>query len=85
MGPGSAVAAVGEGAGSAGGGQHGDCRTAADSRLDGSKLILIQCAKAFNEKPAERMRDDQMEVGLGIHGEPGFEKAALQPVAAIAQ
>jgi dihydroxyacetone kinase len=33
--------------------------------------------------PSERLAADEGELGLGIHGEPGVEKVALQPVRSI--
>jgi dihydroxyacetone kinase-like protein len=36
-------------------------------------------------KPSFELDDGEMEVGIGIHGEPGFHRGALEPADAIAE
>jgi dihydroxyacetone kinase len=40
-------------------------------------VSFSSCSKAGEAKQEERMAVDEMEVGLGIHGEPGFKKMKL--------
>jgi len=48
-------------------------------------VSFSSCTKPGEGKQEERMAEDEMEVGLGIHGEPGFEKMALMPADEIAK
>lgn len=43
------------------------------------------CTLPGDAKQDERMAEDEMEVGLGIHGEPGFKKMKLAPADDIAK
>jgi dihydroxyacetone kinase-like protein len=42
-------------------------------------LALEACTVPHVGEPSFSLADDEMEVGIGIHGEPGREKVALEP------
>jgi len=46
-------------------------------------VALTSCTVPANGKPTFSLGDDEMEIGLGIHGEPGMRRAKLAPVDAI--
>ncbi len=48
-------------------------------------IALTSCTVPAAGKPTFDIADDEMEVGVGIHGEPGRERKALAPAAEIAQ
>jgi len=48
-------------------------------------VSFSSCTKPGEGKQQERMAEDEMEVGLGIHGEPGFKKMKLAPADDIAK
>jgi dihydroxyacetone kinase-like protein len=47
-------------------------------------IALTSCTVPANGKPTFELGEDEIEVGVGIHGEPGRSRAALQPARAIA-
>jgi dihydroxyacetone kinase-like protein len=47
-------------------------------------VALTACTTPAAGKPGFDLPDDEMEVGVGIHGEPGRRREKLQPAAAIA-
>ena len=53
-------------------------------RVGRPHLFLPRCTLP-GEKPAERLGETEMEVGLGIHGEPGYEKAAVRYAAPLGE
>jgi len=48
-------------------------------------MALTSCTVPAAGKPTFSLGEDQMELGIGIHGEPGRERAALQPAREIAE
>lgn len=45
---------------------------------------LTPCSLPQTGKPSFELEDNEMEIGLGHHGEPGIEKGQLQPADAVA-
>lgn len=43
-------------------------------------VALTSCIVPANGRPTFALGDDEMEIGLGIHGEPGMRRAKLEPV-----
>lgn len=56
-------------------------RAALQSRSMG--VALSACTIPALGHPSFQLADDEIEVGIGIHGEPGCRRASLAPVAAI--
>ena len=48
-------------------------------------MALTSCTVPAAGKPTFDLPDDQMEVGIGIHGEPGRRRVPLAPAADIAE
>lgn len=48
-------------------------------------VALTSCTVPAAGKPTFDLPEDQMEVGVGIHGEPGRTRVALEPAARIAE
>lgn len=48
-------------------------------------LALTSCIPPAKGTPIFDIGDDEMEVGVGIHGEPGRERAKIKPADAIAE
>lgn len=46
-------------------------------------VALTACTTPASGKPGFELGEDEMEVGVGIHGEPGRKRAKLKPAAAI--
>ena len=46
-------------------------------------MALTSCTVPAAGKPTFELGDDEMEIGIGIHGEPGRERMTLKPVAEI--
>jgi len=44
---------------------------------------LTSCIVPANGKPTFHLADDEMEIGLGIHGEPGIKRVKLRPIDSI--
>ncbi len=42
-------------------------------------VALSSCTVPANGKPTFNLGEDEMEIGLGIHGEPGMRRAKLEP------
>jgi dihydroxyacetone kinase-like protein len=42
-------------------------------------MALTSCIVPANGKPTFDLAEDEMEIGIGIHGEPGRERMKLQP------
>lgn len=43
-------------------------------------VAIEPCIVPANGKPGFELADDEMEVGIGIHGEPGTHRETIQPV-----
>jgi dihydroxyacetone kinase-like protein len=43
-------------------------------------MALTSCTVPAAGKPTFELGDDEMEIGIGIHGEPGRERMSLKPV-----
>lgn len=43
-------------------------------------VALSACTVPANGKPTFGLGEDEMEIGLGIHGEPGMRRAKIEPV-----
>jgi dihydroxyacetone kinase-like protein len=48
-------------------------------------MALTSCTVPAAGKPTFDLPDDQMEIGIGIHGEPGRERVPLAPAREVAQ
>ncbi|MCB1488183.1 MAG: dihydroxyacetone kinase subunit DhaK, partial [Bauldia sp.] len=48
-------------------------------------VALTSCTVPAAGKPTFTIGDDEMEMGVGIHGEPGRRRVKLEPAAAIAE
>jgi dihydroxyacetone kinase-like protein len=48
-------------------------------------MALTSCTVPAAGKPTFELPDDQMEMGVGIHGEPGRHRVPLAPASSIAQ
>jgi dihydroxyacetone kinase-like protein len=48
-------------------------------------MALTSCTVPAAGKPTFDLPDDQMEIGIGIHGEPGRERVALAPARDVAR
>ncbi len=46
-------------------------------------MALTSCTVPAAGKPTFELSDDEMEIGIGIHGEPGRERTQLQPASEI--
>lgn len=46
-------------------------------------VALAPCSLPHTRKPNFELGDDEMEIGLGIHGEPGVEKGKLRSADAV--
>ena len=46
-------------------------------------MALTSCTVPSAGKPTFELGDDEMEIGIGIHGEPGRERMKLEPAARI--
>lgn len=46
-------------------------------------VAIEPCTVPAAGKPGFELADDQMEMGVGIHGEPGVRRAAMEPVDAM--
>ena len=47
-------------------------------------MALTSCTVPQAGKPTFQLGDDEMEIGIGIHGEPGTHRGALETADAIA-
>ncbi len=59
----------------------------AQKAADGCRTMgvaLSPCIVPQAGEPTFTLGDDEMEIGMGIHGEPGVHRGKLQPAAAIA-
>jgi phosphoenolpyruvate---glycerone phosphotransferase subunit DhaK len=48
-------------------------------------VALTSCTVPAAGKPTFELSDDEMEIGIGIHGEPGRERMKLKPVSEIVE
>jgi phosphoenolpyruvate---glycerone phosphotransferase subunit DhaK len=48
-------------------------------------MALTSCIVPAAGKPTFELGDDEMEIGIGIHGEPGRERMKMKPVAEIVE
>jgi dihydroxyacetone kinase-like protein len=48
-------------------------------------MALTSCTVPAAGNPTFELGDDEMEIGIGIHGEPGRERMKLKPVAEIVE
>lgn len=48
-------------------------------------VALSACTVPANGKPTFNLGADEMEIGLGIHGEPGLRRARIEPVDRIVE
>ncbi len=48
-------------------------------------MALTSCIVPAAGKPTFELGDDEMEIGIGIHGEPGRERVKLTPSAEIVE
>ena len=48
-------------------------------------MALTSCTVPAAGKPTFELGDDEMEIGIGIHGEPGRERVALAPAREIVE
>eukprot|EP00932_Pfiesteria_piscicida_P022742 SRR837773.9491.p1 GENE.SRR837773.9491~~SRR837773.9491.p1 ORF type:complete len:462 (-),score=112.12 SRR837773.9491:101-1453(-) len=62
-----------------------EAETLAAARAARSLGVSFSTCTKPGETPKERMAEDEMEVGLGIHGEPGFQKTKVASADGIAK
>jgi dihydroxyacetone kinase-like protein len=48
-------------------------------------MALTPCITPSAGKPTFELADDEMEIGIGIHGEPGRERAKLAPASEVVE
>jgi phosphoenolpyruvate---glycerone phosphotransferase subunit DhaK len=48
-------------------------------------MALTSCTVPAAGKPTFKLGDDEMEIGIGIHGEPGRERMKMKPVSEIVE
>lgn len=60
------------------------CRTV-NERSRSMGVALTSCTTPMAGKPTFELGDDEMEVGIGIHGEPGRERRPLAPAREIVE
>ena len=48
-------------------------------------MALTSCTVPAAGKPTFELGDDEMEIGVGIHGEPGRERMKMKPVSEIVE
>ncbi len=48
-------------------------------------MALTSCTVPMAGKPTFELGDDEMEIGIGIHGEPGRRRVKLAPAAAVTE
>ncbi|MGE5635584.1 MAG: dihydroxyacetone kinase subunit DhaK [Nocardioidaceae bacterium] len=48
-------------------------------------MALTPCVTPSSGEPSFDLPDDEMEIGIGIHGEPGRERVKLEPAARIVE
>ena len=48
-------------------------------------MALTSCVTPSSGKPTFELGDDEMEIGIGIHGEPGRERKKLAPASEIVE
>ncbi len=48
-------------------------------------MALTSCTVPMAGKPTFELGDDEMEIGIGIHGEPGRRRAKLAPAAEVTE
>jgi dihydroxyacetone kinase-like protein len=46
-------------------------------------MALTSCVPPESGEPIFQIGDDEMEIGIGIHGEPGVERKKVEPAARI--
>jgi dihydroxyacetone kinase-like protein len=47
-------------------------------------VALSACEVPGSGRPTFELADDEMEIGMGVHGEPGIERGPLRPADAVA-
>jgi dihydroxyacetone kinase-like protein len=63
-----------------------DCERAArhaNDRTYTMGVALSPCSLPQTRKPNFEIGDDEMEIGMGIHGEPGVQRGPIQPADAV--
>lgn len=76
------------GAKAAGGGTLEECKAVADKVNDNTRTIgvaLSPCTVPAKGTPTFLLADDEIEFGVGHHGEAGIEKTKIEPVDAIVE
>src|SRR3712207_9320406 len=48
-------------------------------------MALTSCTPPESGEPIFDIGDDEMEIGIGIHGEPGIERKEIEPADRIAE
>lgn len=48
-------------------------------------IATLPCTLPGNDKPTFELGDDEMEYGMGIHGEPGIERTKMAPAETIVE
>ncbi|MGD8194562.1 dihydroxyacetone kinase subunit DhaK [Herbiconiux sp. P18] len=60
-----------------------DVATKVNSRVRTMGVALTPCVVPHAGEPSFELADDEIEIGIGIHGEPGRERITLEPADAI--
>jgi dihydroxyacetone kinase-like protein len=54
-----------------------------NSNMRSMGMALTSCVPPESGEPIFRIGEDEMEIGMGIHGEPGVERKRIEPAARI--
>lgn len=76
------------GAAAEGGANLAECKRIAEKvNAQGRSMgmALTACTVPHAGRPGFELGDDEIEVGIGIHGEPGCRRAKIQPAAALTE
>jgi len=57
----------------------------ANERTSSMGVALTSCIIPASGKPIFQIGDDEMELGMGLHGEPGVERGRLRPASEVAE
>nr|WP_266096495.1 dihydroxyacetone kinase subunit DhaK [Rubrobacter marinus] len=57
----------------------GEIASRVNSNLRSMGMALTSCTPPESGEPIFEIADDEMEIGMGIHGEPGIERKKIEP------
>ncbi|MDQ3911643.1 MAG: dihydroxyacetone kinase subunit DhaK [Actinomycetota bacterium] len=56
-----------------------------DSNVRSMGMALTSCVPPESGEPIFEIGDDEMEIGMGIHGEPGVERKKIEPADSVVE